>query len=312
MEISGFNPNILAADTAVGKAQESRLEALADGMGKGDETPEGLAKAAQEFEGVFLNQLLKAMRATVPENELFNSKGPSKFYQQMHDAEMAKALADGNAGMGIANLIIQQFENSLSPAQEAGEGRIPPSKPAPYFSPSTSGGLRTYQEFSVTRPDAGRMIHLRRLAEAQEPAMADTLRRFEGPIALAARETDLDPGLILAVVMEESGGNPAAVSTKGALGLMQLMPGTAREVGVKDPLQPDQNIAGGARYLKKMLDRYGGQQDLALAAYNAGPGNVDKAGGKIPDFQETRKYIDRVEARYLKLTDGTELANSNR
>ena len=312
MEISGLNPNIMTAESAVGQAQATRLEALAEGMGKEGETPAGLVKAAKEFEGVFLNQLLKAMRATVPENELFNSQGPSKFYQQMHDAEMAKALANGDTGMGIANLIIQQFEPAHSREMDGSRDLTTSPGVAPLSPASTTGGLRKYQEQAISGPGGGRMIHLRRMAEAQEPAVADTLRRFEGSIARAARETNVDPELILAVVMEESAGNPDAVSSKGAIGLMQLLPGTARDVGVQDPLQPAQNIAGGARYLKMMLDRFGGERELALAAYNAGPGNVEKAGGNVPDFKETRNYIERVEARYQKLTGGTEMANRDR
>ena len=109
--------------------------------------------------------------------------------------------------------------------------------------------------------------------------------------------------------MQESGGDPAALSPKGALGLMQLMPGTALELGVEDPADPRQNLAGGSRYLAKMLDRFDGDLDLALAAYNAGPGNVDKAGGQVPAFAETRNYVRAVKERFDKLSGGTNLAN---
>ena len=310
MEIAGFGQTPMITETAVGQSQATRLRALADGVGKNGENAEGLAKAAQEFEAVFLNQLLKSMRATVPENEFFNSNGPTKFYQQMYDAEMAKGLSTGHTGMGIADLIIQQFESTLT-AEESVDGTTESIDPGPAVQPSQEG-LRRYREVSLQQPGAGRMIHLRRMAEAQEPAVADTLRRFEGAIAGAARETGLDPELLLAVVMEESGGDPEAVSSKGAVGLMQLMPATAAEVGVRDPKHPAENIAGGARYLQKMMDRFGGDRELALAAYNAGPGNVNRAGGKVPDFPETRTYIDRVEARYQKLSGGTEMANRAR
>jgi soluble lytic murein transglycosylase-like protein len=90
---------------------------------------------------------------------------------------------------------------------------------------------------------------------------------------------------------------------------MQLMPGTAQELGVQDPWSPGQNLAGGATYLKKMLDRFEGDLELALAAYNAGPGNVDKAGPGIPPFPETQRYVQAVKERYLGLTGGTELAD---
>lgn len=112
-------------------------------------------------------------------------------------------------------------------------------------------------------------------------------------IEKAARKYDLAPKLIKAVIRAESNFQVDARSPAGAQGLMQLMPGTARELGVKDSFDIDQNIDGGSRYLRQMLDRYSGNLRMALSAYNAGPGNVDKFGGRVP-FAETRQYVDRV------------------
>ncbi|MBM4130436.1 lytic transglycosylase domain-containing protein [bacterium] len=151
----------------------------------------------------------------------------------------------------------------------------------------------------------------RRLAAAPlNAAEGDTVRRFGAQIAAASGASGLDPRLVLAVVMEESGGDPQARSRAGARGLMQLMPGTARDLGVADPTDPGANLGGGSRYLADQLERYEGRLDLALAAYNAGPGNVDRAGGRIPAFRETRNYVSRVLARYERLRAGTELDTS--
>jgi soluble lytic murein transglycosylase-like protein len=121
----------------------------------------------------------------------------------------------------------------------------------------------------------------------------------------------VDPALLLSVVMQESGGNPRARSRKGALGLMQLMPETAKELGVRQPLQPDQNIMAGAQYLARLLKRFQKRLDLALAAYNAGPRRVEEAGGRIPAIRETQRYVQKVLSLYGRLrgTDGTEMAS---
>jgi soluble lytic murein transglycosylase-like protein len=111
-------------------------------------------------------------------------------------------------------------------------------------------------------------------------------------VAKAAQENGLNRKLLSSVIRAESDFQPRAVSPKGALGLMQLMPATARSLAVRHPFDPKENVDAGARYLKQLLGRFGGV-NLALAAYNAGPGNVSLYGG-IPPFRETRNYIARI------------------
>ena len=117
---------------------------------------------------------------------------------------------------------------------------------------------------------------------------------YEEIIQEAADKYEMDPALIRAVMQTESAFHPYAVSRAGAEGLMQLMPALADEMGVADSFDPRENIMGGARYLKRLLDYHKGDLDLALASYNAGPGNVERYGG-VPPFRETRNYVKTIK-----------------
>src|SRR5262249_14845098 len=126
-------------------------------------------------------------------------------------------------------------------------------------------------------------------ASAEAASTPDSLAPL---IAEASARTGLPDDLISAVVSAESGGRPDAVSRTGALGLMQLMPGTARSLGIEDPLDARQNVLGGSEYLRAQLERFG-SVEKALAAYNAGPHAVERYGG-IPPYPETQNYVRRV------------------
>lgn len=119
----------------------------------------------------------------------------------------------------------------------------------------------------------------------------------------AAERHRLDPALIRAVIETESNWNAGAISRKGAVGLMQLIPTTAQRFGVDDLFSPKQNVDAGVRYLKTLLERYNGNLDLALAAYNAGEGAVDRAHG-VPSFRETRNYVQKVQEAYFRPGSG--------
>ncbi|HXB82102.1 MAG TPA: lytic transglycosylase domain-containing protein [Candidatus Acidoferrum sp.] len=120
---------------------------------------------------------------------------------------------------------------------------------------------------------------------------------LESLVTNASQANGVPPGLVRAVVMAESAGNPSAISVAGAQGLMQLMPGTAAGCGIADPFDPTQNVACGTSYLRSLLNRYHDNVTLAVAAYNAGPGAVDRFHG-VPPYAETRAYVVRVLNAY--------------
>ncbi|MDB6092366.1 MAG: lytic transglycosylase [Gammaproteobacteria bacterium] len=127
--------------------------------------------------------------------------------------------------------------------------------------------------------------------------------QFSQVIESAARASRLEPALVRAVMVAESGGDPNALSKHGARGLMQLMPATARQYGVRDVFDPEQNVRAASQYLRDLTDRYRDDLELVLAAYNAGPAAVDLHGGKIPPLKETLDYVPRVLQIYRHLRE---------
>ncbi len=173
--------------------------------------------------------------------------------------------------------------------------------------PAQAGGLFKYVasrgviHFTNQTPDSryeeivlyeNRMTLMRRRYEAMNE------RGYDPLIVDAARRQGLPPALVKAVIHAESAFNPRALSPKGAMGLMQLMPRTARMLGVAQPFHAEANVGGGTRYLRELYDRYGSWVPT-LAAYNAGPSAVDKFGG-VPPYAETREYVSRVLSYYRR------------
>jgi soluble lytic murein transglycosylase-like protein len=159
-----------------------------------------------------------------------------------------------------------------------------------------AGDLRISSKSIAVVPPIERMVskHLHSGILVQNKAKHHRLSlSFEPIIHKAADEFNLDPALIKAVIMAESRYNPKAISKRGAKGLMQLMPATAKSLGVADSFDPEDNIYGGALYLKTLIDKFGGDIKLALAAYNAGSRQVKRYGG-VPPFKQTRSYIHKV------------------
>lgn len=137
----------------------------------------------------------------------------------------------------------------------------------------------------------------------EKASFKNSRESIEGLIEKYAQKNNLDPDFIKAVVKQESGFNPDATSKCGAMGLMQLMPNTAKGLGVTNAYDPEQNIEGGVKYLKSMLNRFNNDPKLALAAYNAGPGAVQKYGD-VPPYRETQNYVKNILASYEAMKGG--------
>jgi len=149
------------------------------------------------------------------------------------------------------------------------------------------------------------------LAGSDDKSMSVSQRPYAQEVSQAAASNDLPEALLHAVIRIESGYNPSALSVKGAAGLMQLMPDTARQMGVANVWDPSANIQGGARYLKQLMVMFGNDVSLAVAAYNAGPAAVSKRGNVIPPFAETRRYVPDVLRDYHRLLGDASPALAN-
>jgi hypothetical protein len=168
------------------------------------------------------------------------------------------------------------------------------SDPIPMTKPSKVPLLRTAADGVTPRTTHSYSTapEMSALERANREKIEDMIREVSGRYRV-------DPALVRAVIETESNWNSSAVSRKGAQGLMQLVPGTAHQLGVNNAFDPKQNLDGGVRYLHSLLERYNGDLDRALAAYNAGPHAVDRAGG-IPQYRETRDYVQKVTDSYFR------------
>ncbi len=231
---------------------------------------EKLAAVSNKFESLLIAQLLKTMRSAA---EVFsdNSERPAGMgmMSEMMDEYLVQHLSSGR-GFGIGQMVASQLGRGMG---EEGSGLSSANDLGAQFYPLEASAWHR------TRPSTEGGV--------------GSMERYEPIINRAASRYDLDPELIRAVILQESGGDTTAVSPKGAKGLMQLMDGTADELGVKNPFDPQENIFGGSKYLKEQLARWGGDLDKALASYNAGPTAVRRYGG-VPPFKETKDYIARV------------------
>lgn len=238
-----------------------------------------LQRATKDFEALLTGYMLKSMRTSIPkDDEMFSAGYGGDLMEGMFDAELARVLSR-NSSLGLAEMLYKSITGEDLPA--ASPRTSPSAAPPVLKQPESTPSGDTSPARNAT----------------MRPAVSDTLRQnvdnYASHIRDAANLHGVDANLLKAVMAAESAGNPSARSPKDAKGLMQLMDSTAQDMGVRDVWSPRQNILGGAKYLRELMGRFQGDLEKAVAAYNAGPSNVEKHGG-IPPFQETRGYVKKV------------------
>jgi Rod binding domain-containing protein len=237
-----------------------------------------LAKAARDFETLLTSMMIKSMTSASEEGFMGSESFGGDYFDMIFQQQMASKFTEGS-GLGIAEMLFQKLTGKSLKEMDTSL-KLNKTGYSPVY--NIDKGLPSLQPGSRS---------LKRL------------EKYEDIIREASNEYGVSPNIIKSVILTESAANENARSKANAKGLMQLIDSTAADMGVSDVWNPRENIMGGTKYLSKMLRQYNGDLKLALAGYNAGPGNVQKYNG-VPPFEETQNYITRVMSYMNHLNEG--------
>ncbi len=247
-----------------------------------------LKAAVKDFEAVFMEYMLKSMQQTEKIDGSDKEQGyGNDIMTGLFNTKLSEYITK-NSNLGIGNMLYKQFTGEDMNSQPSG------------ISASDSAIL------SQGLTDA-QTLALQKIKTYSSGSLLENVGKYSDIINEAAGTYGLQPNLIKAVIAAESAGKADSLSAKEAKGLMQLTDSTAKDMGVSNSFNPKENIMGGAKYLKSLIEKYSGNLDMALASYNAGPGTVEQYSG-VPPYPETQNYIKRV-MNYLNMFDASEVSD---
>jgi len=257
---------------------------------------EEMLEAAQKFEAIFIQKMFDEMMKTTDMTKSFGKGSGGDFFKDMFLINISEDVTKRNP-IGLADEIMRQFRGRFDNNNDAddigNENKIRNLAESDYSRKMSKISLESLNGGKLEGLDPSNLQAP--ISSHQIPKIVfDKVEKYNHIIEFNAEKFGVDSALVKAVIKNESNGDYKAESKKGAKGLMQLMDSTAEELGVTNSFDPYQNIQGGVSYLKKMLDMFDNDLEKAIAAYNAGPGNVKKYDG-IPPFKETENYVEKVK-----------------
>lgn len=274
------------------------------------------AKVARGFESMFINMVYKGLKSAMLEEKKSEMTFGADTLEGYTDMAFSDELSKKGNGIGIADMIYQNMTgDKLGSIRELDSktynkfiSELKPNSLKENKNKEAQSNLKIDNSFVVDDGIAEEIGKNKVINTKLNENLENRISNYDTFIKEASDKYSVPVNLIKSVISAESFGKSEAVSKVGAKGLMQLMDGTSKDLGVKDPFNPKDNIEGGTKYLRMMMDKFDGNIDNVLSAYNAGPGNVLKYNG-VPPFQETKSYINRVK-HYLELYSNDKIEDS--